>query len=400
MSLRLEYMVSLLVQCYQCGKILELDDGFRGGVCRCSQCGSLLRVPMTDTHQVQKARPAEPAASKAKPIPGVTGDSQDGAYDDSRTPPARPEAPGTSSSRQLRPESPGAIAGSGGMRPARPESPLADNLPQRPTRPGDGDIGVSSGIRSRQSQPHRHPPNSRKSPAAMHHKTDGRRRKWSNLPIGVYAGLVAGFLLIVVIGMVLAIRAMTAGGASSPRVKSVKSSPKDAAPRLVRFLRIPIQAKTVVFSLDGSSANANSFNSLAALVKRTVTELPTSTRVKIAIWEPTGLKVFPAQGWLSPKNLKATFSRLLVYSPYGSTSITKMMLGTLKLGASQNIITTQKIIVPGKLATAVGRKVGPKQTIDIISVNGEEHILKKIAQSTGGQFQMISVTDLQSLLSE
>lgn len=392
--------MSLLVQCYQCGKVLELDDGFRGGVCRCSQCGSLLRVPVADTHQVQKSRPAEPAASKAKPITGAANDSQDGAYGDNRTPSARPDAPGTSSSRQLRPESPGAIAGSGAMRPARPESPLTENLSQRPIRRGDLDTGVSSGIRSTQSQPQRHSASSRKSPARAGLMADSRRRKWSNLPIGVYAGLIAGLLLIVVIIIVLAIRALTGEGQSSSGIKSIKSSPKAVAVRLVRFLRIPIQAKTVVFSLDGSSANSGSFNLLAALVKRTITKLPISTRVKIAIWEPTGLRVYPAHGWLSPKSAKTTVHELLTYSPYGSTSITKMMLRTLKLGAVQNIITTQKIIVPNTLATAVGKMVRPKQKIDIISINGEEHILKKIALSTKGRFQMISVTDLQSLFSE
>lgn len=391
--------MSLLVQCYKCGKVLELDDGFRGGVCRCSQCGALLRVPMADTRQVQKSRPVEPTASKAKPITGVTGASHSKDDGDNRTSSARPEAPSTSSSRQLRPESPGAIAGSGGMRPARPESPLTENLSQRPIRPGESDTGVSSGVHPKHLHPDQHPPDVREPPAAVGWRDDSRWRKWSNLPIGVYAGLLAGILLIVVIIIVLAIRALTGMGQSTSMVHSRKASPVVAAAGQVRFLQIPIQAKTVVFSLDGSSANAGSFNMLAALVKRTVTKLPTSTRVKIAIWEPTGLKVYPAHGWLTPKTTDIALSKLLAYSPYGSTSITKMMLRTLQLGAAQNIITTQKIIVPGKLAATVGRTVSSKQKIDIISVNGEEHILKKIAQATGGQFHMISLTDLQSVIS-
>jgi hypothetical protein len=50
----------VVVQCFHCNAILELDDGFRGGVCRCSSCGSLLQVP--------RGEEGAPAGRKVRPV--------------------------------------------------------------------------------------------------------------------------------------------------------------------------------------------------------------------------------------------------------------------------------------------------------------------------------------------
>jgi hypothetical protein len=56
--------MAVIVQCFHCNAILELDDGFRGGVCRCSTCGSLLQVPHGESDGMvprkKKVRPAKP----------------------------------------------------------------------------------------------------------------------------------------------------------------------------------------------------------------------------------------------------------------------------------------------------------------------------------------------------
>src|SRR6185295_16255850 len=59
--------MAVVVQCYQCNAILELDDGFRGGVCRCGTCGTLLQVPKGDAGPgvPRGARPAGPPAPAA-----------------------------------------------------------------------------------------------------------------------------------------------------------------------------------------------------------------------------------------------------------------------------------------------------------------------------------------------
>jgi hypothetical protein len=61
----------VVVQCFHCNAILELDDGFRGGVCRCSSCGSLLQVPRGEEGAPagRKARPATPPPPVSPTVP-------------------------------------------------------------------------------------------------------------------------------------------------------------------------------------------------------------------------------------------------------------------------------------------------------------------------------------------
>ncbi|MHC4994859.1 MAG: hypothetical protein ACYTGQ_07385 [Planctomycetota bacterium] len=59
----------LHITCPQCESGLEVDEGFRGGVCRCSQCGSLLTVPDEKGPQIVESlgRPDVPDGAVASP---------------------------------------------------------------------------------------------------------------------------------------------------------------------------------------------------------------------------------------------------------------------------------------------------------------------------------------------
>ncbi len=389
--------MALLVQCHQCGKVLELDDGFRGGVCRCSQCGALLRVPMTDNREVQKSRPAEPAApkNKAASVSGSAGDAS--ASHTNRPHSDRPETPDIPSShRPVRPESTGAFAGSGALRPSRPESPLTERLAQRPATPPTPDIGISSGIRRSQSPAPRRQPGKVQARGDSHdpgRRADIGRRKLANLPIWVYAVAAAVVLLIVVVILVWALFAVS--HSSSAPSAAHQTHPKVPPVTTVDFLGIPIKSGKVIFSLDGSSANVGSFNVLVSILKKTINRLPSASQVRIAVWTPAGLKLYPSKGWLTATDKKKVFHLLLAYSPYGSTSMTKMIIRTLKIGAEQNIFTTQKILAPAGLLTAVRPAIHQGQIIDVISIDGERRELRKLAKSTGGSFRMVSLSDLQ-----
>src|ERR1041384_1880667 len=58
--------MAVVVQCFHCNAVLELDEGFRGGVCRCSGCGSLLQVPKADREVgSRRKRPAAPSSASS-----------------------------------------------------------------------------------------------------------------------------------------------------------------------------------------------------------------------------------------------------------------------------------------------------------------------------------------------
>jgi len=51
-------MQTLELECPSCGEMLELDAGFAGGVCRCSNCGTLMTVPSDAGKAERLSRPS------------------------------------------------------------------------------------------------------------------------------------------------------------------------------------------------------------------------------------------------------------------------------------------------------------------------------------------------------
>lgn len=411
--------MALLVQCHQCGKILELDDGFRGGVCRCNLCGALLRVPMVKGREVQKSRPAEPGSAAASPnAPEAPAPNAAQISAEATAHSGRPQTPdGSSPQRPARPDTPDASQPrtTSPIRPARPESPLVESLMQRPSTPGKADPMDSGSSRSdlrrpaapaspaasRRVQPHRGQPTGGprqdSQPAQrQRHAGDSHRAIAKKPPVWMYIGSAAGVVLLAVVGVILL--GHHPAGAPAKTSGSASGNARHASSAAANYLGIPIDASHVLFSFDGSSANAQSFNLLVALAKKAIATLPPATKIKIALWRPSGLKVYPVKGWLIPRNTRPAIKSMLGYSPYGSTSIRRAMLASLTLGAHQVIFTTQKIIVPSDLAATVLAKRAANQQIDVISVNGERHQLQKLSKATGGQFRMISLGHLQSAL--
>jgi len=55
-------MQTLDIECPSCGEMLELDAGFAGGVCRCSNCGTLMTVPNDASKAETLSRPSSSAS--------------------------------------------------------------------------------------------------------------------------------------------------------------------------------------------------------------------------------------------------------------------------------------------------------------------------------------------------
>lgn len=104
---------SIELVCPSCESLLELDRGFAGGVCRCSNCGTLMTVPADPaSERAEKlVRPDRPDAPNRKQRPSRP-DRPDAAT------PSRPAAP----SRPERPETPARTARES-AKPPRPAAP-------------------------------------------------------------------------------------------------------------------------------------------------------------------------------------------------------------------------------------------------------------------------------------
>lgn len=87
-------MATLELECPSCRELLELDAGFAGGVCRCSNCGTLMTVPADGAaaEALQRGRPERPDAPGDPPPPARSQrPDRPAAPGAARQPPAAPE---------------------------------------------------------------------------------------------------------------------------------------------------------------------------------------------------------------------------------------------------------------------------------------------------------------------
>ena len=138
------------VQCSRCSTTLELDDGFRGGVCRCKECGALLQVPRSSSEGAAKVRPMGPVSTPS-PAKQAAPERKAGQAE-TRTSAGAAE----STLSDPRSNSYGGSAGSGLPRPApvahAPKRRKTDAAPKETTRQT---LPVSTPTASRLTQVHR-----------------------------------------------------------------------------------------------------------------------------------------------------------------------------------------------------------------------------------------------------
>jgi hypothetical protein len=139
--------MAVVVQCFHCNAVLELDDAFRGGVCRCSSCGSLLQVPKGEQESPagRKVRPANPgvAPRKSGGRPGSGGSASgsdagsSGALGQSVNSPSDAGSSSSGLRRVQKTQPVGALAGTGkSPRPGRAGR-------ERVRNPGEGEEAIS-----------------------------------------------------------------------------------------------------------------------------------------------------------------------------------------------------------------------------------------------------------------
>jgi len=97
-------MQTLDIECPSCGEMLELDAGFAGGVCRCSNCGTLMTVPSSAGKPESLTKPTRSASS------GSGGTRSMGTPDTGTQRGSRPSKPKKKSKGKGKPAKGGAIS--------------------------------------------------------------------------------------------------------------------------------------------------------------------------------------------------------------------------------------------------------------------------------------------------
>ncbi|MCL2647852.1 MAG: hypothetical protein FWD61_12705 [Phycisphaerales bacterium] len=399
--------MAVVIQCFHCNTILELDEGFRGGVCRCSTCGSLLQVPQATETDAPKIRPAAPGEEPTQP--------------------SRPASPIAESDAKQKPD------------------PESDSSGQRPATPDTG--GSSSGLRSgkaaRPAAPPapvtpavKHiekvaPPNDSPSSTTPATSSSKEVKKKNVLLIGsiVMVGIVVVAVLIAAIWLVA--RASSASKQAIERVVSVSSSNENKTtdgkkPTVVEpkrqassgsesivpsvtptamqastdLLGIPLVGKKILVSIDGASSMTDHFDYVRAAVYGAVERLGSGQALEVVVWRGEKVTPYPQKGFIDKVGLESLKEEFDAISARGSSDVTACMKASLALGADQVIFITAKPALDPAIAQDILADKGPAARLDSIKIDSEDSPspLEELSQKSGGLYRFITGAKLQDMI--
>jgi hypothetical protein len=335
-------MISLT--CTNCQALLQMDDAFAGGVCRCQYCGTIQTVPAkaADGAAVARATPTKTLYQK-KVRAGATA--------------------------------------------AGPSSGL-DDLAQAVAGSGSGSGLAGSGLGSRRlaspKQPAPASPAPANAPTGSDETGDGQqRRPFPLLPVAIGAALL--FLILVGVGIFLLARGHSPVAAGGPTFAGTTLT----------------NATSVIYLLDNGNSDAALFDPLKAVCYKSLATLGPDRKFQVALWD-NGVDpiTYPADGMraATPQELDACKKALADATATGNSHLA----GPLKQAVAQHpaaiVIATSKwdLDRDDREALAEAQGAGVRLYTFGLGAAPESGDLKLAASASGGQFHHLSDADLSA----
>ncbi|HTV48119.1 MAG TPA: hypothetical protein VMG59_06710 [Phycisphaerae bacterium] len=347
--------MAIVVQCFQCSSVLELDDGFRGGVARCSNCGTLLKVPKDVGAAGAPGGPRNPAMPQ--PRPRSASD------------------PGISSG--------GFRSGSAHSRTGdTPVSSGAFSRSPRPRAPAIPQPGVSSGRGGAQM-------------GAAGGDQNGSSLK-SKQPLLLLFVFIVGAIFCVAVLVIVHELSPKSTQIIAPRLPVTPNN--NVVSNVPKFLGIPMVGTHVLFAIDGSAANSDTFTLVAENIEYAVKHGISSQHYRALIWNNDNGVSVPNRGWARRSSNSTVWKPLTDYVPAGESDPLQMILRCTKINPVDQVIV---ITAREDLTDQLIKQVDDLQIhvrIDAISVNTPSTVLAQIADEHNGVYQQVSTIDLQNAL--
>jgi hypothetical protein len=360
-------MISL--HCTQCKQLLEMDEAFAGGVCRCQFCGTIQTVP---SHLKDSASAASSTASKK-------GSSTKALYKKSST--AQP--PGTGLDELAEIVASSGLARGSLSKPARQSAGAEDGRSERPPPP--------------------------------------RKSKATPMLIGACGIILA--LLGVVIYLAMRPAAPSAKGPSSKAPETVEHTTPDTPPRPGEvvpdqpgqpapppvaqagpsFAGLPLPEGDVAFLIDRSQANDEILDAVKAAAYRAVMSLGGGRRFQIVFWhrKDEGIVAYPDDA-LAPatkEEVAAAAKRFEDVVSYGTTELKPTLEKAMKSNPAVIVMVTAKgfnMEESDAAAVEATVKVHPVKIHTFSLGEAESAVLKQIAEKTGGEYRELSYNKLRA----
>jgi len=329
--------------CTNCKKLLQIDDAFAGGVCRCKFCGTIQTVPS------QKTRAASPTATAVAP---------------KAAPP--PKSLFQSSGRIAAGHGPG-TSGTG-----------LEELAQ---------IVASSGLAGtglRASHLRRPPP-----PPA------------SNLKLYLFIGGGVLALLVIVLVVWLIMHSgtdysnQTVNNPNPQQARTDNANPAPQPPQSPNYMGLPLSGPSVIYLLDRGSGTLETFDYMKRGAIRSIASLGAGTKFQIIFWETDSLIEFPqgAMRYATAENVAATDEAIKDVYAFSQSTIDKAFEKALALNPAEIVIVTGKYGLDDEFVNSVLalRKTSPVKIHTVaLGKSSSPEALKKLAEKTGGQFREVS----------
>lgn len=333
------------ISCTECDAVLEIDDAFAGGVCRCKHCGTIQTVPK------DVKRPATPAAAGIK---GAQGEEKPKALVHTKS-------------------------------PAKGEAAL-DEL---------AEVVASSGLAGGQ---HLHRETSRISGPAV-----GRR----NTVLMCVAGVILVLLGAVVTYMVMRERGGTGdGGGRTVLPETEKKGQGGTGTGAVvspvtgpSFMGLALRGPSVVYVLDRGQGTIETFDWIKAATIDSARSLGAERMFAVVFWETDKIIAWPVEGLqaATEQNVKLCGAVLADVYCFGQSKVGPAIEKAVARNPAEIVLVTGKSGLDEQFVNAVmaARKSGTVK-IHAVSVgeSGSSEAMKAVAAKTGGEFRVVGTAEL------
>lgn len=346
------------INCTNCKTMLEIDDAFAGGVCRCRHCGTIQTVPKRLKNNGNKA--------------------------------ATNEASVGGGSSQTAVKKPGIDVGNSGTG--------LDDL---------AGIVASSGLASARLLR-----NKPKTAAPVEKKKDNR-----TLIIICSAGALVVLLLGIIIFMATrdngsgqgsASGSGGGGGTHTGMTNNDRTKPNTGGPVVAQnpsFLGQPLSERSIAYVLDHGSASEddNRLKSLKAALLKSVRSLGPERQFTVIFWREGNSKIesWPEEGLrnATPENINELSEFLAEISAYGQTTAPESTEKAFKTGAEAVVLVPIKTIIEPGTHTDIVKSRGTSNAKVYCFTLAQADIgesFQKVANDTNGIYRDISLEQLRA----
>jgi hypothetical protein len=344
------------INCTNCKALLQIDDAFAGGVCRCRYCGTIQTVPkhLKDANGESASSVAAAAVGSAKPAKTLYQKKRSAVLD------------------------PGAGSGSG-----------LDDL---------AGIVASSGLSS----------------SRLQKKAGGEKPTRKQDPTLTIVLASAGGLVVLLLGIIIFLALRDRGPVEEKPVSPPAPAPQAVEPAESQktvepnFLGVPVEGEDVLFVVDrgASSQTGGRLDLVKQALLRSVRSLGVGRKFGVVFWYIEGSKpqCFP------PAGLRAATSQNIgelqkflddIYT-VGRTEMPLAVEHACRAGADAVVLVPMKTFLEDKFESEVMRaRGGSKAKVYCVTMEQPDLAaqLEKISSATHAQYRDVSLAEVKRIVS-